>query len=124
MGTVQVFDRRYGYMYSLEQGSFFGEVNIIIGLYSEYNYKALTTNTMVFKIYAEKFMTLICEDHKAFENLFWIGVQRYRYNKLVTSVNNFKRKRATKIRNFKEEKAEQLWKLKEKLQANITGKRQ
>ena len=74
MGAVQVFDRRYGYMYSLEQGSFFGEINIMFGLYSEQYYKALTSNTMVFKINAENFMTLICGDHKAFENLFWIAV--------------------------------------------------
>ena len=69
-------DRRYGYMYSLEQGSFFGEQNIIFGLYSEQNYKAVTTNTMIFKIRATRFMTLVCEDHKSFENLFWIAVQR------------------------------------------------
>jgi CRP-like cAMP-binding protein len=83
-------------MYSLEQGSFFGEINILFGLYSEQYYKALTSNAMVFKIHAEKFMTLICGDHKAFENLFWIAVQRYRYNNLVKCVNDFKRERATR----------------------------
>ena len=60
MGAVQVFDRRYGYMYSLEQGSFFGELNIIFGLYSEQYYKAFTTSSMIFKIKAGVFMTLIC----------------------------------------------------------------
>ena len=44
-GAVQVFDRRYGYMYSLEKGSHFGETNLLLGLYSEQNYKALTMST-------------------------------------------------------------------------------
>jgi hypothetical protein len=34
-GGVQVFDRRYGYMYSLEKGSYFGETNLLLGIYSE-----------------------------------------------------------------------------------------
>jgi len=37
-GDVKVFDESYNYLYTLPEGSFFGEFNIIFGLYSNLNY--------------------------------------------------------------------------------------
>jgi signal-transduction protein with cAMP-binding, CBS, and nucleotidyltransferase domain len=37
-GDVKVFDQGYNYLYSLPEGSFFGEFNILFGLYSDLNY--------------------------------------------------------------------------------------
>jgi len=56
MGAVQIFDKDYAYLYNLESGSFFGESNILLGLYSDLNYKPMTrqdeAQTIIFKIKA------------------------------------------------------------------------
>lgn len=39
-GKVSIFDSKYNYMYDLDEGSYFGEYNILFGLYSNINVKA------------------------------------------------------------------------------------
>jgi len=38
-GSVRCFSKEYVYLYSLEEGSFFGEYNIMFGLYSSLYYQ-------------------------------------------------------------------------------------
>lgn len=56
-GDVKVFDKGYNFLYILTEGSFFGEYNIIFGLYSAFNYvpilredQAKEKYAMIFKI--------------------------------------------------------------------------
>ena len=37
-GDVKIFDKGYNYLYTLPEGSFFGEFNFFFGLYSNLNY--------------------------------------------------------------------------------------
>lgn len=37
-GEINCFDKNYNYLHSLENGSFFGEYNIMFGLYSSAYY--------------------------------------------------------------------------------------
>ena len=42
-GSVCVFDNKYNYLYDLPESSWFGEYNIMFGLYSSLNYKGKST---------------------------------------------------------------------------------
>ena len=42
---VACYDEYYNYLFTLPESSFFGEHNIMFGLYSELNYKAFKTKT-------------------------------------------------------------------------------
>ena len=63
-GDVVCFDDKYEYMCHLEPGSFFGEFNIMFGLYSNLHYKALNdvkmSHIILFVIEKEDLMNLIC----------------------------------------------------------------
>ena len=48
-GGVRLFDEKYSYMCNLEQGSFFGEYNIMFGLKSNIYYKT-THYSIIFRI--------------------------------------------------------------------------
>ena len=43
-GMIKCYDENYSYMVNLEEGSFFGEYNIMLGLYSQLNYQMAREN--------------------------------------------------------------------------------
>jgi len=81
-------------MYTLEEGSFFGELNIMFGLYSSITYipapnlesieNKKTNFTLIFKIDGEKFMGQICKDENTFKYVHDISIKRHRYNQLLS----------------------------------------
>lgn len=78
-GSVKLFSSNYTYMYDLEKGSFFGEYNILYGLYSNIFYRTQTCNgkshyVMIFRIEAETFMSEICKDIDSFNHINKIAV--------------------------------------------------
>ena len=75
-------------MYELEQGSFFGEYNILYGLYSNIYYRTSVCDhkkhyTMIFRIGAETFMNEICKDMDSFNHINNIALQKFRFNTKV-----------------------------------------
>lgn len=44
-GGVKIYDRDYNYLYNLEEGSYFGDIEIIYNLYSDVTYKGDSTHT-------------------------------------------------------------------------------
>ena len=40
-GAVNCYDNNYNYLFTLKQGSFFGELNLLFGLYSSIIYKSV-----------------------------------------------------------------------------------
>lgn len=76
-GHVNCFDKSYNYLNTLEQGSFFGEFNIIFQLYSFVYYQSSGIDIegcTIYKIDYEKFINIICKDVSAFKHLFDISL--------------------------------------------------
>ena len=73
-----MFDQAYTYLYSLEESSFFGEVYMMLGLYSNLYYKPscgpYDAETVVFKISKSVFLNSICADLTTFEHFFNIAI--------------------------------------------------
>ena len=73
---MRLFDDKYTYMYNLEEGSFFGEYNIMFGLKSNIFYKTNRDShySMIFRIKADVFMQSICDDIDSFTHLHDISL--------------------------------------------------
>ena len=97
-GSVQVFDQAYTYLYSLEESSFFGEVYMMLGLYSNLYYKPscgpYDAETVVFKISKSVFLNSICTDLTTFEHFFTIAIQRHRHNRVLILKQQHNRKKS------------------------------
>lgn len=98
-GTIKLFDEKYNYMYDLEPGSYFGEYQIMFGLYSNITYRSAyikhdageifnycNIQRIVYFIPSEKFMSIITEDPLAYRHFHSIALQRYRYNKKMIEI--------------------------------------
>lgn len=79
-GEVKLLDRYYNYMYHLNEGSFFGEQHIILGILTDNFYKHSTKakriegekveRGMLYRIKAARFMEIIVEDFSTFKYFF------------------------------------------------------
>lgn len=71
-GTINLFDPTYTYLCSLEETSFFGDYQVILGVASDIQYrvKADIFKTIIYKIDAEVFLQAICEDELVFKHYF------------------------------------------------------
>jgi hypothetical protein len=91
-GNICVFDKKYNYLYDLEEGSYFGEYNIMFGLYSSLNYKGKSVcdhhqenkktcpRNVIYKIPAYQLMKIITEDVQVFKHFHDIALQKFRFN--------------------------------------------
>ena len=80
-GGVCVYDKNYEYMYDLQESSFFGEYNIMFGLYSSLHYKgkskkysAVKQRNVIYKIPGKDFMSIICDDVQMFKHFHDISL--------------------------------------------------
>jgi hypothetical protein len=81
-GSVCVYDNKYNYLYDLEESSWFGEYNIMFGVYSSliYKGKSITKSNgknkvvnksfrnVLYKIPSYNFMTIVTTDVQAFKH--------------------------------------------------------
>ena len=77
-GNVCVYDNKYNYLYDLEESSWFGDYNIMFGVYSSLNYKGKSTKTIgnknqsfrnvLYKIPSFNFMKIVTGDVQAFKH--------------------------------------------------------
>ena len=89
-GGMRLYDKHYTYMYNLEQGSFFGEYNLMFGLKSNMYYKTHgeTHYSMIFRIDSGIFMDAICDDIDSFTHLHNIALQKFRFNSnMIKQIN-------------------------------------
>ena len=80
-GEIATYDLNYNYMYNLQQGSFFGDYNIVFTLYSNMFYKAvpnLQGYIVLYKIDSETLLNCFCTDIVSFKHLFNISLQKFR----------------------------------------------
>jgi hypothetical protein len=89
-GNVKLWGPKYDYMYDLENGAYFGEYNIMFGLYSNIHYKVHTYQSknhfvMIFRIDKRILMNEICKDIDSFTHLHKIALQKFRWNNRVIS---------------------------------------
>ena len=68
-GSVKMFDSNYNYLCQLREGSFFGEYQVLFGLYSDFFY---STNSIcyIFKMESIDFMKTICRDDLSYKHFF------------------------------------------------------
>ena len=78
-GRVKMFDRNYNYLCELQPGSYFGEYQILFGLYSDFYY-SVSDFAYIFKIEAIDFMKTICRDEMAYKHFFEISIQKLRFH--------------------------------------------
>jgi len=85
-GIIKCFDENFSYMVSLEEGSFFGEYNIMFGLYSQLNYQMALSNerggqnlVQLFKIEKDKLMQALCIDFHSFLHFHKLSIQKLRF---------------------------------------------
>lgn len=74
-----MFDNNYNYLCDLKQGSYFGEYQIMFGLYSDFYYST-SEPTYIFKIDAFDFMKTICRDDMSYKHFFEISIQKLRFH--------------------------------------------
>ena len=105
-GSICVYDNKYNYLYDLEESSWFGEYNIMFGVYSSLNYKgksitksigkhkvAKSFRNVLFKIPSYNFMKIVTTDVQAFKHFHEMSLQKFRFNnKMQEQFNVLKQK--------------------------------
>mmetsp|Transcript_5911 Transcript_5911/g.9621 ORF Transcript_5911/g.9621 Transcript_5911/m.9621 type:complete len:260 (+) Transcript_5911:2849-3628(+) len=106
-GTVKCFDKKYNYLMNLEPGSFFGEYNILFGLYSQMYYQTHSADNhdtkklscLLFKIEAKKFMQIVLRDSTTFKHLHHIALKKFKFNQaLIQKVEEIEDRMNTRIK--------------------------
>mmetsp|Transcript_40890 Transcript_40890/g.62307 ORF Transcript_40890/g.62307 Transcript_40890/m.62307 type:complete len:153 (-) Transcript_40890:182-640(-) len=84
-GRVQCFSPEFQYMFNLEEGSFFGEYNIVFGIYNQIHYQAVDDRNhscrtcQLLKIEKEVFLDIIGSELDSFKHIHNISVQKFRF---------------------------------------------
>jgi len=85
-GSIMTFNKSFQYLRTFERGSFFGDYNIIFGLYSDSYYRAAQNDSVLtichfFKVPKQRLIDLICSDIESFKHFHNICLQKFRFNR-------------------------------------------